>query len=98
MTDKEIIDTFRLCAHGRCKECGRDIQQCEKIYKGAYELLVRLKADDAPAVDVVEVVRCKDCALYGLAHCPLSIIENRELIFINHDPEFYCGCGERKEK
>lgn len=46
--------------------------------------------------DLVRVVRCKDCVLNGLVHCPLTFIEKRELIFINHDPEFYCAYGERE--
>ena len=54
--------------------------------------------DDAPSVDAVEVVRCKDCAKDGLITCPMCYIENHELVFINHDPEFFCGIGERKEK
>lgn len=47
--------------------------------------------------DVVEVVRCKDCAHDGLTTCPLCYIERRMLIFINHDPAFYCAAGERRE-
>ena len=44
-----------------------------------------------------EVVRCKDCAKDGLFACPMCYIESHELIFINHDPEFFCAGGERKE-
>ena len=50
-----------------------------------------------PVADVVEVVRCKDCAKNGLFTCPMCYIESHELIFINHDPEFFCAVGERKE-
>lgn len=49
-----------------------------------------------PSCDVVAVVRCKDCKHLNLFTCPLSYIEKHELIFINKDPEFYCGYGERK--
>lgn len=44
VTDKEIIETFRLCASAKCKECDRDIHDCQKIYKEAYDLLTRLTA------------------------------------------------------
>ena len=54
--------------------------------------------EDSPTVYAVEVVRCKDCAKDGLITCPMCYIENHELVFINHDPEFFCGIGERKEK
>lgn len=51
-----------------------------------------------PTADVVEVVRCKDCANDGLSTCPLCYIEKHALIFINHDPEFFCAAGERRGK
>ena len=53
--------------------------------------------DDATTVDAVEVVRCRDCAKYGLFTCPICFIENKTLHFINHSPDFYCGEGERKD-
>lgn len=52
---------------------------------------------EAPPVDAVEVVRCRDCAKDGLFTCPICFIENKTLHFINHIPDFYCGEGERKD-
>ena len=52
---------------------------------------------EAPPVDAVEVVRCRDCAKDGLFTCPICFIENKTLHFINHSPDFYCGEGERKD-
>lgn len=52
---------------------------------------------DAPTVDAVEVVRCRDCAKDGLFTCPICFIENKTLHFINHSPDLYCGEGERKD-
>ena len=52
--------------------------------------------DLAPAIDAVEVVRCKDCARDGLSDCPICYIEKQTLQFINHDPNFFCGYGERR--
>ena len=46
--------------------------------------------------DLVNVVRCRECAKNGLSTCPICFIESRTLRFINHDPDFYCGSGERK--
>lgn len=51
--------------------------------------------ENAPSVDAVEVVRCKDCKYDNMTTCPLCWIENHTLQFVNHDPEFYCGAGER---
>lgn len=53
--------------------------------------------EDMPPSDVVEVVRCRDCAKDGLFTCPLCYIEKQSMIFINHDPDFFCGAGERRE-
>ncbi len=60
----------------------------------ANEILKVLK--DTPTADVVEVVRCKDCAKDGLSTCPICYIEKQALIFINHNPDFYCAYGERR--
>ena len=51
--------------------------------------------DDAPTVDAVEVVRCKDCKHYnGLLYtlCPQSGMN------VIDDEESYCSWAERKEE
>lgn len=53
--------------------------------------------EDAPTVEAVEIVRCRDCVHDGLPTCFTCYIEQHELIFLNHDPEFFCGAGERKD-
>ena len=50
-----------------------------------------------PAVNAVPVVRCRDCVHDGHPTCFTCYIEQHELIFLNHDPEFFCGAGERKD-
>lgn len=57
---------------------------------------VRAVAEKCPTIDAVEVVRCRERAKNGLSTCPICFIEARTLRFINHDPDFYCGSGERK--
>lgn len=47
--------------------------------------------------DMVAVVRCRDCVHDGLLTCPICYIEKHELIFVNHDPDFFCAYGERRE-
>lgn len=53
--------------------------------------------DEFPGYDAPEVIRCRDCAKEGLTTCPMCWIEKHTLIFINRDPDFYCGEAERKE-
>lgn len=57
---------------------------------GARKLMV-----DAPAVDVVEVVRCKDCKYWR------QVNEDRHACYMSGlemDYDEYCSYGERKEK
>ena len=54
--------------------------------------------ENAPAVDAVEVVRCKDCVYWrrvdkDIGKCPFLIGEHQYALD-NH----YCSCGEREEK
>lgn len=59
-------------------------------YKAKFEALCEA-VDNAPAVDAVEVVRCKDCIYHG--RCTY------EAVFITSGFENpYCCAGWRKEK
>ena len=64
---------------------------------GAYGYVDAKQITDAPTVDAVPVVRCRDCAKLGLFTCPICFIENKTLQFVNISPDFYCGEGERKD-
>ena len=64
------------------------------LRRGFYPAFVKAALEEAPAIDIV---RCKDCAREGLGTCPLCYIEKQALIFINHDPEFFCAYGERRD-
>ena len=64
---------------------------------GAYGYVDAKQIADAPTLDAVEVVRCRDCAKHGLFTCPICYIENKTLQFINLSPDFFCGEGERKD-
>lgn len=53
---------------------------------------------EAPAVDAVKVVRCRDCALWKRVDeysgkCPFLIGKNQYTV-----PYHYCSCGERREE
>ena len=51
------------------------------------------QADKAPAVDAVEVVRCKDCKFQGDEDdCPLLSLSAYT------EPDDFCSYGERKDK
>lgn len=71
-----------------------------KALEIAYALLKK-KVADAPTVDAVPVVRCKDCKHLRVwnrkdiyAFCPKTNIVF--LPFGKDTRTFFCGCGERK--
>lgn len=57
-------------------------RNCELLDDEQVEELI----DNAPTIDAVPVVRCKDCFLYG---------ECQAAKFYGDDG--YCSCGERKD-
>lgn len=46
---------------------------------------------DAPTVDAVQVVRCKECAKRGTINCDLDYCGYRQA------DDWYCADGERKD-
>ncbi len=89
MAEKEYINKLPIIRDLTAMKSEYDAISLDGIIKALME---------APAADVVEVVRCKDCARDGRFDCPICYIEKQTLVFVNHDPMFYCGCGERKEQ
>lgn len=45
---------------------------------------------DAPTIDAVEVVRCRDCKYYHKWSCE----KDSEVV----SDDFYCACGDRADK
>lgn len=59
----------------------------EAYADGAYGYVDAKQIADAPTVDAVEVVRCKDCKhRYSDSWCE----------YVDDDDNFYCARGERK--
>ncbi len=51
--------------------------------------------NNAPAADVVEVVRCRDCKSY----CPesITVVKHCAITGVSVDDNDFCSYGERKE-
>ena len=64
----------------------------EALTEGAYGYVDSKQIADAPTVDAVPVVRCKDCAVPHNKYtgCP-------KLNGLVTPPDFYCPFGERKD-
>ena len=61
---------------------------------GARKLMV-----DAPAADVVEVVRCKDCVYWdGMGYKGLCEAPMNGLVREYTDDDSFCSYGERREQ
>lgn len=65
------------------------------LEKGFYPAIVKRAIEDAPTVDAVEVVRCKDCIytrkLYGRLVCKYGTCSGCILC-----EDFFCATGERR--
>lgn len=81
--EKRLID-----ANALIKEANSD---------GAYGYVDAKQISEAPTVDAVEVVRCKDCKHYEI-HKP-KVLENceRNGYLIPMKPDDFCAYGERKD-
>ena len=78
----------------------KQIVNTEKIFKSfttwgnAYEDCMTM-LDEAPTIDAVEVVRCKDCIYYG-DHGDEEMACAMMILYPNK-PTDYCSLGERRE-
>ena len=72
----------------------KDLKERININFGSVtRFIVKSILKDAPTIDAVEVVRCKDCKFYGNEDdCPL-------LSFANYTESMdFCSCGERRSE
>lgn len=60
------------------------------VTEGDHDFFERFEIDNAPTVDAVEVVRCKDCQHYEDNRCSL-------LEYFFHKEDDYCSWGGRRE-
>lgn len=67
------------------------------LEKGFYPAIVKRAIEDAPTVDAVEVVRCKDCIytrkLYGRMVCKYGTCSGCIL-----REDFFCATGKRRNE
>lgn len=90
-------DKLRKNEIARC-HCVPCVGSNDYNYKDLDEVL-----DDIPTADVVEVVRCKDCAYYDDGECiyhsePKEWRGAYERWTVGVNENDFCSCGERKEK
>lgn len=87
MENKEYIE------RGAFKKRLEDFSKwCKDGRKQGVDFVLDCPLPDMPAADVVEVVRCKDCAVphNKWTGCP-------NLNGLIPPPDFYCAKGERRE-
>lgn len=69
----------------------------EACAEGAYGYVDAKQIADAPTVDAVEVVRCKDCIRrYDTDECPMCFLSEGQYYEFTRDDGF-CDRGERKD-
>ena len=78
--EKRLIDANALMSY--MDECSKESRF--RVYYGYAKSFI----DDAPTVDAVEVVRCKDCKhRYSDSWCE----------YVDDNDNFYCARGKRKD-
>lgn len=76
---------------------------CESMVEGWQTVLIKAQVDNAPTVDAVVVVRCKDCKHFNhkRMECENEAIstdhEGGAQYSLNFGPDDFCSCGEPKE-
>ena len=78
----ERYDREKCFSEENCKTCDRPC-------------LWWRKANEAPTVEAVEVVRCKDCKHRGSNLCPMETVELYPWFGTKNDA--FCSYGERRE-
>ena len=66
-------------------------------YMTEYRKSVLRIVDDAPTIDAVPVVRCKDCKYYDRDECQNPYIFMSDEAHLYTQPDDFCSYGERKE-
>lgn len=73
-------------------------QALKAMFSGARFHYIRNRINKLPAVDAVEVVRCKDCERRGdPGECPMCFLEEGDFADYTNDDGF-CDRGERREE
>lgn len=85
VTEKRLIDAKALSE--AVNGIGKDIKRPRAV-----ELACLVLIADAPTIDAVEVVRCKDCRWRNTKGCPYKNFKAAE-----RDDDDFCSDGERKD-
>ena len=99
-TEKRLIDANVVLA----KKFTTGLSDASGNYYGYADVVFADDIENAPTVDAVEVVRCKDCKYYYKDKIKGFICRHPELDYdiecydhwINANPDDFCSCGERK--
>lgn len=85
MTKQKLIDANALSTH-KCIIIGNDGFEFED------EIIYKFDIDDAPIIDAVEVVRCKECC-FNISN--YKCLNPNSIIAIPKDDDF-CSYGKRR--
>lgn len=88
-----LIDIDALIEE-HCKGCSEDVRDSCKTDPVCATLMW---FEDAPTIDAVPVVRCKDCEYYEMDECVCPYICMSDGAHMYTNPDDYCSYGERKE-
>ena len=92
--EKRLIDAYALMKE-HCEDCSKDVQDMCKVDPICASMMWVV---EAPTVDAVEVVRCKECKFWsdGIAGCT-DRVKLCKIGFYMVGENGYCVFGERRE-
>lgn len=92
MSNDQLIAALRHCANYDCSaDCPRS-----GIGNGCIKELKLASADVIEELQQKISRVCGNCRKYGMLECPIVIIEKRQMVFLNHDPNWFCGDWEER--
>ena len=101
---KPLVDMLQGVEDDIFAEATRDVNQGKAFVSGVVQG-VKNQVLALPAVDAVEVVRCRECIHRGDAHCPMRheeyhFDEDDGADYVTHDytdDDGYCDQGEKMD-
>ena len=95
--EAEIIGFTKKNIRVKCVGCCYSYRVGDEFLCGADNIFkLRSYVEELSTVDVVSVVRCKDCKWYESAHGVCNLTSNESIKNFVHENDF-CSYGERKE-
>lgn len=95
MLNEQKDETLRMAREGLelAIKVGNNVAEYAGVKPNGELFAVSKRAITAidKALEGTPIKKCANCKLNGMHDCPICYIENKTLVFVNHNPEWYCA-------